>query len=270
MGGDVPAVDLSHLSELVGAHAPRQSDLVGDDVGGCRADAAVLHDLPGRLIVAVVAVVEGDGDDAAVRRGQGGQVAEPQAARCRVGGGDRLQAHPRHPVQPGMADDGALGGAVDGHPAPAPGAQRAHVGCDVQAQAVLPFPAELELDALDLPVVLGAQPQVPLAVGHVDAHERQVGAGRAAGVTGGGDLQRLGPVGVGGGVGPYGAVPGGEGPSARILHVRQHLRRRPRPGRREPSTAVQVEECSRRPGRDHPSGSCGASSGHAAARYFSS
>ena len=119
-----------------------------------------------------------------------------------------------------MADDGALGGTVDGHPAPGTGAQRAHVGSHVQAQAVLAFPAELELDTLDLPVVLGAQPQVPLAVGHVNARQGQIRTGGAAGVTGGGDLQRLVPMGVGGGVGADGAVPGGESPGARVLHIR--------------------------------------------------
>ena len=220
VGSDIPAVTLAHLGELGGAHAAGQSDLVSDDVGGRRADAAVLQDRPGRLVVAVVAVVEGDGDDAAGGRGQGGQVAEPQATRRRVGGGHDLQAHSRHPVQPGVSDDGALGSTVDGHPAPASGAQRAHVGSHVQAQAVLTLSAELELDALDLPVVLGAQPQVPLAVGHVDARQGQVRTGGAAGVTGGGDLQRLGPVGVGGGVGTDGAIPGGEGPGARVLHIR--------------------------------------------------
>ena len=68
-----------------------------------------------------------------------------------------------------MADDGALGGSVDGHPAPGAGAQRAHVGGDVQTQTVLVITTELEQDASDLPVVLGSEPQIPLAVGHVDA-----------------------------------------------------------------------------------------------------
>ena len=220
VSGDVPAVTLAHLGELGGAHAAGQPDLVSDDVGGRRTDAAVLQDRPGRLVVTVVAVVEGDGDDAAGGRGQDAQVAEPQAARGRVGGGDDLQAHSRHPVQPRMADDGALGSTVDGHPAPGTGAQRAHVGSHVQAQAVLALSAELELDALDLTVVLGTQPQVPLAVGHVDARQGQIRTGGAAGVTGGGDLQRLAPMGVGGGVGADGAVPGGEGPGARVLHIR--------------------------------------------------
>ena len=220
VSGDVPAVTLAHLGELGSAHAAGQPDLVSDDIGGRRTDAAVLQDRPGRLVVTVVAVVEGDGDDAAGGRGQGGQVAEPQATRRRVGGRHDLQAHSHHPIQPGVSDDGALGGPVDGHPAPGTGAQRAHVGSHVQTQAVLALCAELELDALDLTVVLGAQPQVPLAVGHVDARQGQVRTGGAAGVTGGGDLQRLAPMGVGGGVGADGAVPGGEGPGARVLHVR--------------------------------------------------
>ena len=51
----------------------------------------------------------------------------------------------------------------------------------------------------------------------------QVRTGGAAGVTGGGDLQRLGPVGVGGGVWAYGSGLGGEDPGTRVLHIRQHL-----------------------------------------------
>jgi len=156
--------------------------------------------------------------------GESSTAGRRRAGRIRrVGAGDDLQAHPRHLVQTRVADDGALSGAVDGHAAPGTGAQRAHVGSDVQAQTVLTLPAELELDALDLPVVLGAEPQIPLAAGHVDARERQVGTGGAAGVAGGGDLQRLAPVGVGGGVWAYGAGLGGENPGTRVLHIRQHL-----------------------------------------------
>ena len=222
VGGDVPAVNISHLSKLVNAHAARQPDLVGNHVGRPRGDAMALHEDSGGVVVAVVAVVEGDGDDAALRRGQGTQIPEPYPARGGVEPGDDPQPYPRHPRHRRTADDGARRRTIDGHPAPGTGAQCANVGGNVQAQTVLVITTKLEQDASDLPVVLGAEPQIPLAVGHVNARQGQVGAGGPLEVAGGGDLQRLGPTGVGGGVGPYGAGLGGKNPGVGVLHVRQH------------------------------------------------
>jgi len=63
-------------------------------------------------------------------------------------------------------------------------------------------------------------------MGHTDrlgnrAYNERLSMRRA--VTVRDELQRLGPVGVGGGVGAYGAGLGGEDPGTRVLHIRQRL-----------------------------------------------
>ena len=222
MSGDLPVVDITHLDQLVQSHSTGLTDLVRDDVGRTGGDAMTLHDHTCRVVVAVVAVVEGDRHDAGVRGGDEPHVAEPDPARDRPGGRVDAYPHAGDAGERGASGDAACAGAVDGHSAPRTGAQSAHVRGGVEADVVVVVLTEFEPDPVDLTIILGSKPEVPLGVGHIGARQSEIREGRAGGVAGGAERQRLRPTCVSARVGLDRARPGGQDPCFGILHVGHH------------------------------------------------